>query len=276
VFGGLRTKNIYKRSEKDKPLVTVITVVRNSVKTLEGTIFSVINQSYDNIEFIVIDCVSIDGTLDIIKRYDDNIDYWISEPDDGIYDAMNKGISFASGEIIGILNSDDWYELDACEKIVSKYLSSSVDVVFGNMLMFFPDGLYNLVTVSIPKKKETFSVSYVHPTVFVKSIVYSQYGIFNKKYKIAADYDLLLRFFEQGIRFAKVDSVITNFRTGGASTNTSIYNEILQIAVDHHFSIVGIIRRFMLFCYAKISIPLKIIFPFFPILKRKFIKMRQI
>ena len=116
--GGLRTKGYFKRSYDEAsalsdnsplPLVTIITVVFNGEKYLQQTIQSVINQTYDNVEYVVIDGGSTDGTVDIIRKYEDKIDYWVSEPDQGIYDAMNKGIQLAGGEIVGLINSDDCY-----------------------------------------------------------------------------------------------------------------------------------------------------------------------
>lgn len=130
--GGRRIRNIEKVSRSSEPLVSIITVVFNGEKYLEQTILSVLNQTYSNIEYIIIDGGSSDATLDIINKYTDKIDYWVSEPDSGIYDAMNKGISLATGQLIGIINSDDWYELDAVEEIVRAYKDGST-IIYGFM-----------------------------------------------------------------------------------------------------------------------------------------------
>ena len=115
------------------PLISIITVSYNAVKTIEDTILSVINQTYPNIEYIIIDGGSTDGTLDIIKKYQDKITYWVSEPDKGIYDAMNKGIAKANGELIGIINADDWYELDAVQNVVLEFNNTRPAIYHGGL-----------------------------------------------------------------------------------------------------------------------------------------------
>src|SRR3990172_7180600 len=107
--GGLRTKGIYRKSQEERPLISVITVVYNGAKYIEQTIQSVINQTYDNIEYIIVDGASTDNTLKIINKYEDRIDYWISEADSGLWNAMNKGVRLATGDILNFLNSDDFY-----------------------------------------------------------------------------------------------------------------------------------------------------------------------
>jgi len=107
-----------------EPLVSIITVVLNGRKTIEQTILSVRNQSYANIEYIIIDGGSTDGTINIIEKYSEGVDFWISESDNGLYDAMNKGIGYANGELIGLLNSDDYYESDAVSRVIEAYKSN--------------------------------------------------------------------------------------------------------------------------------------------------------
>ena len=136
ISGGQRVKGYNKHSKDKQPLVSVVTVVMNSVNTIEETIISVLHQSYNNIEFIIIDGVSTDGTLDVIREYDTKIDYWISEADNGIYDAMNKGLELAKGDYIHFLNADDHYvHSRIIQLIVDKFNETSCQCIVGSVLM---------------------------------------------------------------------------------------------------------------------------------------------
>lgn len=207
-------------NKENNILISIITVVYNGEKYLEHTIQSVLNQTYKNIEYIIIDGGSTDGTLDIIKKYEDKIDYWISEKDRGIYDAMNKGIQKTNGDYVGLINSDDWYELDAIEKVVGAVLNNkSVDIIYGDM---------NIVDVDSNKNKLLFgdinslnrNMSINHPTCFVKNKLYKE-RLFDTNYKIAADYDLMLYFRFNKKIFFHIDKVLANMRGGGVSTNNN-------------------------------------------------------
>ena len=211
--GGRRIRNIEKVSRSSEPLVSIITVVFNGEKYLEQTILSVLNQTYSNIEYIVIDGGSSDATLDIINKYTDKIDYWVSEPDSGIYDAMNKGISLATGQLIGIINSDDWYELDAVEEIVRAYKDGST-IIYGFMRHIVeekPIEVYAAYPVSIPCKMIP------HSTCFVPKFIYDQYGTFDLSYRSCADYHFILRLYKEGISFSILEKILANFRFGGFS-----------------------------------------------------------
>ena len=133
--GGLSLIGKHKRNIEGKPLVTIITIVKNGEKYIENAIKSVINQTYENIEYIIIDGRSTDRTLDIIATYNESIDYWISEKDSGISDAFNKGINLANGELIGIVNSDDWLETNAVETIVN-HLDEKHSIYCGNLKLY--------------------------------------------------------------------------------------------------------------------------------------------
>ena len=211
--------------------ISIITVVYNNKDTIKDAIESVLNQTYQNIEYIIIDGVSTDGTVDIIKSYGDKIDKVISEPDKGIYDAMNKGIKLASGDIIGILNSDDFYaNNNIIEKVVKEFEDKKVDSVYGDLVYVNAKDTNKIVRYwkSKPYKKGLFTKGWhpAHPTFFVKKEIYDKYGIFNLDFKIAADYELMLRFLEKyQISNSYIPEIFVKMRLGGES-NQSIKNII--------------------------------------------------
>ena len=211
--GGLITKGVYKKSTKENQLVSVITIVFNGEQYLEQTIQSVLSQTYDNIEYIIIDGGSTDGTLDIIKKNDDIIDYWICEKDKGISDAFNKGIDASTGDIIGIINAGDWYELTAIEKVVKNI--NKTDIIYGN-LQYWDDNNKNYV-VYANHKLLYMEMTVNHPTVFVNKTIYDKHGKFNASYKYAMDYELLLRFFSKNVKFSYLNETLTNMRLKGLS-----------------------------------------------------------
>jgi glycosyltransferase involved in cell wall biosynthesis len=215
-----------------RPKISVITVSRNSVGTIERTIRSVLDQTYPEIEYIVIDGGSTDGTVAVIERYADSLAHWATEPDRGISHAFNKGISAAHGELIGIINADDWYEPDAVARMASSYANGRPDVLFGN--------LGRPGRVQRPDRRFQDKIAYVmptlnHPTWFVKAEAYRRFGTFNERYRIAMDFDLLRRFHALGATFRYVDHIISNMSRGGISdTNLLLrYTEILEIAGYH-------------------------------------------
>ena len=210
-----------------KPLVTVITVVFNGEDFLEETILSVLNQTYDNVEYIIIDGGSTDRSVEIIKKYDSKIDFWVSEKDHGIYDAMNKGIRSATGDIIGLLNADDFYDLTTIEKIVQSYLETKADVFFGKKLMLDQKlQLKKEISVDMPSSAKDLNIHSVHSTVFVKRSVYTKIR-FNTCYKISADYEFLLRVFEENFQIKKIDDILTIMRVGGVSATFNL--EVFKI-----------------------------------------------
>lgn len=201
---------------------SIITVSYNSATTIEDTIKSVINQNYPNLEYIIIDGGSTDGTLEIIKKYQDKISQIISEPDKGIYDAMNKGIKMATGEVVGILNSDDFYASDEIiSEVAAIFERTQTDAVYGNIayvgrlniqkrLRYWRAGEYKLT-------KLKYGWIMPHPTFFVKKEIYHKYGLFNLNFEIAADYELMFRFLKQGIRLDYIDKTLALMRVGGHS-----------------------------------------------------------
>jgi len=206
-----------------KPLVSIITVCKNADSTIARTIRSVAGQSYDNIEYIIIDAVSTDNTLAVVDsfrpQFTDRMTV-ISEPDGGIYDAMNKGIQRSRGEIIGIINSDDWYEPDAVEQMVDRYRESPGGVYYG-LLRCYSNGEEVMIKSVTPKFLHTDHVG--HPAYFVSRSVYEQYGVFDMKYRFASDYELMLRFIRSGVTFRQCDRVVANYSYGGVSSKLEKY-----------------------------------------------------
>ena len=200
------------------PKVSIITVVYNGIAHLEQTIQSVLNQNHDNIEYIIIDGGSTDGTVELIKQYEDRIAYWISEPDAGIYDAMNKGIDKATGEIVGLINADDWYEEDTVSLVVDTFEKENADVVHGSMRIIKEsgEGFIKFASVDISNLKKGMLLS--HPTVFAKKELYDKYGYFDTSYRIVADWEMMMRWFLKNVHFVSTEEVLANFRMGGVSS----------------------------------------------------------
>ena len=212
---------------------SIITVSFNSEKTIERTIKSVLAQSYKDYEYFIVDGASKDGTLSIVKKYEPLFDgrlKWKSEPDKGIYNAMNKGIAMASGEVVGIVNSDDWLEPDALTRVnvclnAHKYNEDSI--YCGGIIFHTLSGDIRELNVSIDSFKSAsrfYMVAGVrHPATFVPKSVYNRIGFFDESIKIAADSDFLLRCLFNGIDIIKIDGYLSNMSDGGYSNRTDIY-----------------------------------------------------
>jgi glycosyltransferase involved in cell wall biosynthesis len=246
--GGIRTSDNCKQSEPNRPLVSVITVVLNGEKYLEQTIKSVLSQTYNNIEYIIIDGQSKDKTLDIIKKHETKIDYWLSEKDGGIYYAMNKGIANANGDIIGILNADDFYSQDTILNVVNTFLNTDADVFHGDII-FLNDKQETRMQPDIHKMMQQPSV--FHPTCFVKKQVYTKIGDFNTDYKISADYDFLLRCLKLNFKFEYIPHVLTYFRPGGMSASCASNLEGYKIMKIHQTGFHKAVAWRALKCYIK-------------------------
>ena len=209
--------------KKQYPLISVITVSYNAVSTIEDTILSVINQTYTNIEYIIIDGGSADGTVGIIEKYVDRISYWVSEPDKGIYDAMNKGIQMASGDIVGILNSDDlFFDSNVLGDIVQAF-DSKIEAVCGNLYFVKFDDTDSIVRTWKGSPYHSFNKGWhpAHPTFYVRRSVYQKYGIFDTSFSVSADFELMLRFIEKyRIRTKYLDRYMIKMRVGGESTRS--------------------------------------------------------
>ncbi len=179
--------------------ISIITVVRNNKESIKNAIDSVLNQTYKNIEYIIIDGESTDGTVEIVRSYRDKISKFISEPDSGLYDAMNKGISLATGDVVGILNSDDFYIDDqVIQRVVKEFEVKDVDSVYADLVFVKPVNLDKTVRYYDSSKFILSKFAYgwmpAHPTFFVKKDIYEKYGVFITDLKIDADFYILIRF----------------------------------------------------------------------------------
>jgi glycosyltransferase involved in cell wall biosynthesis len=214
--------------------VSIITVVYNGETTIRDTIESLLAQDYPYIEYIIIDGASTDSTVDIIRSYDNKITKFISEPDQGIFDAMNKGIKLASGDVVGILNADDFYPDRDVISTVVKYLEGNrVDSVFGDLVYVRADDLQTIVRYYSSAKfhPQQFASGWMpaHPTFFVKRSAYERYGLFKTDYEIASDYELLTRFLARHqLSYVYIPKVMVKMRTGGVSTLNLRSNWVLN------------------------------------------------
>jgi glycosyltransferase involved in cell wall biosynthesis len=238
--------------------VSIITVVFNGVSTIEDTIKCILGQTYKNIEYIVIDGGSNDGTLEVIEKYKKQISVVISEKDEGIYDAMNKGIMQSTGEIIGILNADDIYsDQNVVEKIVNRFEEiNNLDVSYSNLEYVVRDNVKRVIRFwkSCPYYPDFFKHGHVppHPTLFVHRRIYAKFGLYNSNFKVAADYEFMLRIFTspQILKSAFISEVLVKMRVGGES-NKNIKNiiignkEIYKAWITYHgkFPFSLLIRR---------------------------------
>jgi Glycosyl transferase family 2 len=240
IQGGLRTKGLFKHVDSTQPLLSIVTVVYNGEKYLEQTIQSVINQSYENLEYIIIDGGSTDRTLEIIAKYDDYINYWVSEPDSGIYSAMNKGTKLATGSHVLHLNADDLLFLPNCLEFLHRadfndnHMRSilKVDLTTGQMVKDPVSLVGNSLAENVTYQNRFLQVSrtaMAHPGFVGKINVCS---IFNENYRISSDTAMLIHKFQtESVRLSNVPLSI--FRSGGASSNNKIilaemWQEVLQ------------------------------------------------
>jgi glycosyltransferase len=223
--------------------VSIVTIVYNNKECVSDCIESVLNQSYGNIEHIVIDGGSTDGTQQVIEKYRDSIAIYLSEKDNGLYDALNKGIKMASGDVIGILHSDDvFYDNHVVRDIANAFESSNADLVYANGVFVERDNPQKIKRVysSSPFKKSNLLFGWIplHTTIYVKSQVFKEYDLYNLDYSIASDYDISLRWFKNDkINKYFLDRYVVKMRLGGKSTTASLQRlkseEDFQIIKKH-------------------------------------------
>lgn len=206
--------------------ISVVTVVLNGADTLEDNIKSVLQQTHDDVEHIVIDGASTDGTAQILERYSDRIATIVSEPDNGLYEAMNKGIALATGDVVGTLNADDFYETeDALSTVAQAFRDDRVDAVYADLVYVEQHDTSRIVRYwqSQVFRPGLFEQGWIpaHPTFFVKRDIYRWHGTFDTQFKIQSDFDLCLRFLEvKRIRTVYLPQVLVRMRMGGVSNRS--------------------------------------------------------
>lgn len=208
--------------------VSIITIVYNNAGYIESCINSVLNQTHLNIEHIIIDGGSNDGTQKLIAPYISQLGYYISEKDSGLYNALNKGIQYATGDIIGILHSDDlFYETTSVEKIVQAFKDSKADLLYANGMYVERKNIKNVKRIykAKPYKSQYLNFGWIplHTTIYVKKEVFQEYGVYDESYMIASDYEISLRWFrEDKIKKYFLNHWVVKMRLGGKSTTAKL------------------------------------------------------
>lgn len=209
--GGLRTKGYFKKSSEEKPLITVITVVFNGEKHLEETILSIINQNYDNVEYIIIDGGSSDGTLDTIRKYEYAIDYWISKKDKGVYDAINEGICLSLGEVVGLIHVGSALNNMALQN-VSKIVrtNGNVSIIAGSATLSFDKRKKELFRSKI-KSLSPRNTQVLHETLYIPVELYKLYGLYDLTFNVSADFSWVSNALRMGTEVVSTDSLFVNY-----------------------------------------------------------------
>ena len=236
--------------------VSIITVSYNSISTISDTIKSVLSQTYPDIEYIIIDGSSTDGTIDLIKSFGDSISKFISEPDNGMYDAINKGVRLATGYIIGILNSDDFfYDNNVIQKVAGAFMDNKIDAVFGDAQFVDPIRTSKIVRYYSSKyfnnSRFKFGFMPAHPSFYVKRELFEKLGFYKVDYKIAADFELLVRFlYINHLKYRYLEMPFLSMRTGGVSNKSILSKYILNKEIARACRENGI-RTNYFFLYSK-------------------------
>jgi glycosyltransferase involved in cell wall biosynthesis len=236
--------------------ISIITVSFNSIRTISDTIDSVLTQTYPNIEYIIVDGCSTDGTIELVKSYGNKISRFISEHDDGIYDAINKGIRLSRGNIVGILNSDDIFkDVGVIEKVVNTFNENEIDAVIGDVQFIDAGNESKIVRYYSSKNfhpgKFKFGYMPAHPSFYVKRELFGKLGYYKTDYKIAADYELLIRFlYVNNVKYKYLEMPFVSMRTGGVSNKTILSNFTLNREIVKACKANGIQTNY-LYIYSK-------------------------
>lgn len=233
--------------------ISVVTVCYNAVKELERTMLSVLNQTYDNVEYIVIDGGSTDGTVEIIKKYADRLAYWVSEPDKGIYDAMNKGIKVATGEWINFMNAGDSFVDERVINNITKSIKSNTDVFFGDIIVERHNEIYRIISncnhLDNPK---LCSMGFNHQSAFVKTQV-AKKEPFSLKYKFASDFNMMYILHSNGYSFQYIPIAVANYDTSGVSSTNARKHRLECLNIVDPGNSLNIIKSYFFITKKKIK-----------------------
>ena len=247
------------KKKKNSYKISIITVVYNCEKTIEDSILSVTSQTYPHIEHIIIDGASTDNTMLIIEKHKDKIQHVISEPDKGMYDAMNKGIMLASGDIIGMLNADDVYDnINCINWVVEEFVKKKVQALCGDLVYVSPGNLNKIVRYYNSQYFKPYMLAFgimpPHPAFFAKRDCFEKYGLYKTDYAIAADFELIVRFLHTyTLSYSCIPKVIVKMRTGGVSTksiksNWIINKEIIRACEENkiHTNMLKVLLKYLI------------------------------
>ena len=209
------------------PKITIITVCYNAISTIEDPIKSVLSQTYENLEYIIIDGGSIDGTIDIIKKYEKQISYWQSEPDKGVYDAMNKGIKLSTGEWINFMNAgDSFYNTEVLQSLNLYFSDSQTDIIYGDTCIEINNkNKYRVIPENISNIEH--HLPFCHQSCFVKSSIIKN-NLFLLQYKYVADYAMFYKFYQLGCKFKYINHIISNYQINEGLTASNMYKCYLE------------------------------------------------
>lgn len=223
-------------TSEEKDGISIVTIVLNGGKEIEATLLSVINQDFKALEYIIIDGGSTDRTLEIIEKYKSKISKVISGKDGGIYHALNKGISLCNNSIVGAIHCGDTYSKNTLNKVYEAFQETNADIIYGDIEAredYGDEFILRRLYADHSQLKRNMSI--FHPATFIKLSVYRRFGFYDIKYRSASDYDLLLRLYNRGYKFAYVPEVLATFRSGGTSSNDFRLSltENYQIRLNH-------------------------------------------
>jgi glycosyltransferase involved in cell wall biosynthesis len=237
--GGLRSRGVLAEDSPERPLISVITPVMNGVRHVRECIESVLSQTYPNVEHVVVDGGSADGTLEILREYDDRIAHWQSAPDFGIYDAMNRGLALARGSIIGIAGSDDAFCLNTAAAVKSALASAPPEVAYTYGAVDLVRDSGEVFGRTDPLEQDFFEarpyhdMPFNHLSLFVRSAVYRRIGGFDTRYRVRADWDFVLRMLANGYRGVRVEGSVGRYRVGGTSDRVGTIIETRRLMREH-------------------------------------------